>query len=82
MHTMKEIYVNHLAECGKTATDLDEILDGKTETENSYTKMFKKNLDFIVYLQIFGEMGIVLTHTQMRYKSKGYFCGIRNRSRL
>ena len=29
------------AECGKTSTDLDGILYGKDQTENSYTKMFK-----------------------------------------
>ena len=32
--------------------------------------MFKKNPDFIMHLQIFGEMGFVLTHKQIDYKSK------------
>ena len=58
------------AQCRKTATDLDGILYRMHQIENSYTKMFKKNPGFIGYLQISGEMGIVLTHKQIGYKSK------------
>ena len=41
------------AECAKTATDLDGILYGKKQTENSYTKMFRRNPGFIKHLRIF-----------------------------
>ena len=41
------------AECAKTATDLDGILYGKNQTENSYTKMFRRNPGFIKHLRIF-----------------------------
>ena len=58
------------AECRKTATTLDGILYGKNQTENSYTKMFQQNSGFISHLRIFGEMGFVLTHRQIGYKSK------------
>ena len=50
------------AECGQAATNLDRILYEKDQTENSYTKIFKKNPGFISNLHIFREMGIVLTH--------------------
>ena len=58
------------AECRKTATDLDGILYRKDQTENSYTKMFKKYPDSISHIHIFGEIGIVLTYKQIGYKSK------------
>ena len=58
------------AQCGKTATDLDGILYGKNQIENSYTKMFKKNPGFIRHLHVFGEMGIVLTHRQIQIKNQ------------
>ena len=47
-----EIRKSLLAECQKTATNLDGILYRKNQTENSYTKMFKKNPSVIyVYLE-------------------------------
>ena len=60
-HVEGDIRKSLWAECGKTVTDLDGILYKKNQTENNYMKMFKKNPDFITYLQIFGETGIVLT---------------------
>ena len=39
-----------------------------TERIKQYTKMFKKNPDFIAHLQIFREMGSVLTQKQIGYK--------------
>ena len=65
-----EIRKSLWAECRKTATDLDGILYGKDQSENSHTKMFKKNPGFINHLHIFGEMGFVLRHRQISYKSK------------
>ena len=47
-----EIRKSLWAECGKTATDLDGILYGKDQSENSHTKMFKKNSGFINHLRI------------------------------
>ena len=38
-----DIHKSPLVECRKTATNLDGIPYGKNQTENSYTKMFKKN---------------------------------------
>ena len=58
------------AECGKSTIDLDGILYRKNQMENSYSKMFKKNPGFISHLRIFREIGIVLTHKQIGYKSK------------
>ena len=43
------------AECGKTATDIDGILYGKNQTENSYTNMFKRNPDVFSHQHIFRE---------------------------
>ena len=59
-----------MTECGKTATNLNGILFQKNQTKNCHTKMFKKNPGFINHLLIFGEMGFVLTHRQIGYKSK------------
>ena len=42
------------AQYRKTATDLDGILYRKNQTENNYTKMFKKNPKFIAHLQVYG----------------------------
>ena len=56
------------AECAKMATDLDGILYGKKQNENSYTKMFRRNPGFIKYLHKFGDMGFVLIHHQIGYK--------------
>ena len=47
------------AECKKIATGLEGILYRKDQTENSYTKILKKNPGFISNLRKFGEMGIV-----------------------
>ena len=57
-------------ECRKTATNLDRILYEKDQTENNYTKIFKKKAGFISHLCIFEEMGIILIHKQIGYKSK------------
>ena len=65
-----EIGKSPWTECGKTATDLDRLLYGKNHTENSHTKKFKKNPGFINHLRIFREMGFVLAHRQLGYKSK------------
>ena len=54
----------------KNATDLDGILYRKNQTENSYTKMFQKNPGFINHLRIIKDIGFVLTHRQIGYKSK------------
>ena len=41
-HVEGDIHKSLWVECGKTATDLDEILCGKNETENSYKKCLRK----------------------------------------
>ena len=69
-HVEGDMRKSQWAECGKIATDLDGILYGKNQTENYYTNMFTKNLGFIGHPQILEEMGIVLTHKQIGYKSK------------
>ena len=67
------------------ATDLDGILFRKKQYENNYMKMFKTNPGFIKHLRIFGEMGFVLIHSQIGFKSKisdkekeALFCRIHN----
>ena len=72
------------AECAKTATDLDGILFGKKQNESNYMNMFNRNPGFIKHLHIFGEMGFVLIHSQIGFKSKisdkgkeALFCRIR-----
>ena len=65
------IYINYYGQnVQKTATDLDGILYGKKQNENSYTKMFRRNPGFIKHLYIFGQMGFVLIHCQICSKSK------------
>ena len=70
VHIQGKIHNTLWAECKKTATDLDTILYGKENMENYHTKMFKKNPDFVTHLQIFGEIGIVLSHKQIGRISK------------
>ena len=57
-------------ECAKTTTDWDGILYGKEQTENSYTKKFRRNPGFIKHLRIFGETVFVLIHCQIDFKSQ------------
>ena len=54
----------------KTATDLDKILYRKNKASNNYTKMFKKNPDSIIHLQMMGEMDIEFIHKQIGHKLK------------
>ena len=58
------------AECANTFTHLDGILISPNEKKSSYQKTHTRNPAFINNLRVFGEVGIILTHKQIGFKSK------------
>ena len=58
------------AECANIATHLDKILIPPNEKKSSYQKIHYRNPMFINNLRVFGEVGIILPHKRIGFKSE------------
>ena len=66
-YSKMEVEIRHKlwAICANTATHLDSILIPPNEEKSRYQKIHYRNPSYMNNLQVFGEVGIILTQKQI-----------------